>query len=146
MKDTPTSFALPVVSDAATPAHEHAHDAVGDALEHAAANSVHTSPTEGSYGKTYWRSLEEKLGQPEYLEVTRPEFPEGADLPPTGVARRQFMQLLGASMALAGATACSTRPVDERMIPYTRTPPEMVPGNPLTYASGMSFADRKSVV
>ncbi|WNG20502.1 TAT-variant-translocated molybdopterin oxidoreductase [Cystobacter fuscus] len=144
MKDTPASFALPVVSDAAAPAHEHDHDAVGEALEHAAAQSAHTKTAEGAYGKTYWRSLEEKLGQPEYLESVRPEFPEGADLPPTGVARRQFMQLLGASLAMAGATACSTRPVDERMVPYTRTPPEMVPGNPLHYASGMTFGGHTS--
>ncbi|WP_116120735.1 TAT-variant-translocated molybdopterin oxidoreductase [Archangium gephyra] len=141
MKDTPTSFALPVVSDKAEAAHDHDHDVVGEALDHAAANSVQS---EGAYGKTYWRSLEEMLGKPEYLEETRPEFPMGADLPPTGVARREFMQLLGASLALAGATACSTRPVDERMIPYTRTPPEMVPGNPLHYASGMTFGGHTS--
>ncbi|ATB28407.1 TAT-variant-translocated molybdopterin oxidoreductase [Melittangium boletus] len=148
MKDTPASFALPVVSDAAAPAHahEHGHDIVGEAFDHAAAQSAHTSTTEGAYGKTYWRSLEEKLGQPDDLEESRPEFPEGADLPPTGVARRQFMQLLGASLAMAGATACSTRPVDERMVPYTRTPPELVPGNPLTYASGMTFGGHTSGV
>lgn len=142
MKDTPTSFALPVVSDKAEAAHDHDHnDVVGEALDHAAAHSVQS---EGAYGKTYWRSLEERLGQPEYLEETRPEFPVGADLAPTGVARREFMQLLGASLALAGATACSTRPVDERMVPYTRTPPEMVPGNPLHYASGMTFGGHTS--
>ncbi|WP_257449301.1 TAT-variant-translocated molybdopterin oxidoreductase [Archangium lipolyticum] len=143
MKDTPTSFALPVVSDKAeaAPAHDHAHDVVADALDHAAAHSV---AAEGAYGKTYWRSLEEMLGKPEHLEETRPEFPEGADLPPTGVARREFMQLLGASLALAGATACSTRPVDERMVPYTRTPPELVPGNPLNYATGMTFGGHTS--
>jgi molybdopterin-containing oxidoreductase family iron-sulfur binding subunit len=143
MKDTPTSFALSVVSDKveATPAHDHEPDVVGEALEHASAHSV---ASEGAYGKTYWRSLEEKLGKPEFLEESRPEFPTGADLPPTGVARREFMQLLGASLALAGATACSTRPVDERMVPYTRTPPEMVPGNPLHYASGMTFGGHTS--
>ncbi|HLM47327.1 MAG TPA: TAT-variant-translocated molybdopterin oxidoreductase, partial [Myxococcaceae bacterium] len=143
MKDTPTSFALPVVSDKAeaTPAHDHPHDVVGDALDHAAA---HSDASESGYGRTYWRSLEERLGQPEYLEESRPEFPTGADLPPTGVARREFMQLLGASLALAGATACSTRPVDERMVPYTRTPPELVPGNPLHYASGMTFGGHTS--
>ncbi len=143
MKDTPTSFALPVVPGKAEPTHAHDHDqdVVGEALEHAAAHAV---AAEGAYGKTYWRSLEEKLGKAEYLEESRPEFPEGADLPPTGVARREFMQLLGASLALAGATACSTRPVDERMVPYTRTPPELVPGNPLHYASGMTFGGHTS--
>lgn len=136
-QDTPSSFALPVVTD--RPAAKS--DVVGEALEHAAANA---SPSEPGYGQTYWRSLEEKLGTPDYLEETRPEFPVGADLAPTGFARREFMHLLGASLALAGATACSTRPVDERILPYTKTPPELVPGNPLHYASGMTLAGHTS--
>ncbi|MFP2929909.1 TAT-variant-translocated molybdopterin oxidoreductase, partial [Pyxidicoccus sp. 3LG] len=131
------SFALPVVSDRPAPAA----DAVGEALEHAAANA---SSAEPGYGRTYWRSLEEKLAAPEYLEETRPEFPVGADLAPSGFVRREFMQLLGASLALAGATACSTRPQDERILPYTKTPPEVTPGNPLHYASGMTLAGHTS--
>jgi molybdopterin-containing oxidoreductase family iron-sulfur binding subunit len=145
---TPSSFALPVLSDrpaAQEPEHDHdhphAHDEVGAALDHAAASGV---ATEGGYGRTYWRSLEERLGKPEYLESVGPEFPEGADLPPTGVARREFMQLIGASLALAGATACTTRPSDERLVPFTKTPPELAPGNPLHYASGMTFAGHTS--
>ncbi|MFP2906818.1 TAT-variant-translocated molybdopterin oxidoreductase [Pyxidicoccus sp. 3LFB2] len=132
-----SSFALPVVSDRPAPAA----DAVGEALEHAAANA---SSSENGYGRSYWRSLEEKLGTSEYLEETRPEFPAGADLAPSGFARREFMQLLGASLALAGATACSTRPQDERILPYTKTPPEVSPGNPLHYASGMTLAGNTS--
>jgi MoCo/4Fe-4S cofactor protein with predicted Tat translocation signal len=136
-QDTSASFALPVVSDRPAPAA----DAVGEALEHAAANAVATEP---GYGRTYWRSLEERLGAPEFMEETRPEFPVGADLPPSGIVRREFMQLLGASLALAGATACSTRPQDERILPYTKTPPEVSPGNPLHYASGMTLAGHTS--
>jgi MoCo/4Fe-4S cofactor protein with predicted Tat translocation signal len=141
-QDTPSSFALPVVSgrNEAAP-HAHAHDVVGEALEHAASRAI---TAEGAYGKTYWMGLEEKLATPEFLEETRPEFPVGADLPPTGFVRREFMQLLGASLALAGATACSTRPVDERMVAYTKTPPEVAPGNPLHYASGMTLAGHTS--
>ncbi|MDY7232094.1 TAT-variant-translocated molybdopterin oxidoreductase [Hyalangium rubrum] len=148
-QDTPSSFALPVYSDRPAAAqehdhdhdHPHAHDEVGAALDHAASAGV---ANEGGYGRTYWRSLEERLGKPEYLETVGPEFPEGADLPPTGVARREFMQLIGASLALAGATACSTRPPDERLVPFTKTPPELAPGNPLHYASGMTFAGHTS--
>ncbi|WP_375761652.1 TAT-variant-translocated molybdopterin oxidoreductase [Corallococcus exercitus] len=142
-QDTPSSFALPVVSgrNEAAP-HAHAHDdVVTEALEHASTRAV---PAEGAYGKTYWLGLEEKLATPEFLEETRPEFPVGADLPPTGFARREFMQLLGASLALAGATACSTRPQDERLVAYTKTPPEVAPGNPLHYASGMTLAGHTS--
>ncbi|TSC25321.1 TAT-variant-translocated molybdopterin oxidoreductase [Corallococcus sp. Z5C101001] len=142
-QDTPSSFALPVVSgrnEAAPHAHDH-DDVVAEALEHATTRAV---PAEGAYGKTYWLGLEEKLATPEFLEETRPEFPVGADLPPTGFARREFMQLMGASLALAGVTACSTRPQDERMVPYTKTPPEVTPGNPLHYASGMTLAGHTS--
>ncbi|AFE09067.1 putative molybdopterin oxidoreductase, iron-sulfur binding subunit [Corallococcus coralloides DSM 2259] len=142
-QETPSSFALPVVSgrNEAAP-HAHAHDdVVGEALEHASTRAV---PAEGAYGKTYWLGLEEKLATPEFLEETRPEFPVGADLPPTGFARREFMQLMGASLALAGATACSTRPQDERMVAYTKTPPEVTPGNPLHYASGMTLGGHTS--
>jgi MoCo/4Fe-4S cofactor protein with predicted Tat translocation signal len=145
---TPSSFALPVVSNAPAAqesehghGHPHSHDEVGAALDHAASAGV---ATEGGYGRTYWRSLEERLGKPEYLESVKPEFPEGADLPPTGVARREFMQLIGASLALAGATACTTRPSDERLVPFTKTPPELVPGNALHYASGMTFGGHTS--
>ncbi|MDC0710111.1 TAT-variant-translocated molybdopterin oxidoreductase [Stigmatella sp. ncwal1] len=147
-QDTPSSFALPVVSSQAARAEEHDHDhdhahgdEVGAALEHAAAMGI---ASEGGYGRTYWRSLEERLGTDEYMASTGPEFPEGADLPPTGVARREFMQLIGASLALAGASACTTRPPDERIVPFTKTPPEMKPGNPLHYASGMTFAGHTS--
>ncbi|MFY1826359.1 TAT-variant-translocated molybdopterin oxidoreductase [Myxococcus fulvus] len=132
-----SSFALPVVSD--RPAQ--APDAVGEALDHAA---QHANSSEHGYGQTYWRSLEEKLGTSEYMEETRPEFPTGADLPPSGFVRREFMQLLGASLALAGATACSTRPQDEKLLPYTKTPPEVTPGNPLHYASAMTLSGHTS--
>ncbi|MFP2898541.1 TAT-variant-translocated molybdopterin oxidoreductase [Corallococcus sp. 4LFB] len=139
-QETPSSFALPVVSGR-NEAAPHAHDVVTEALEHASTRAV---PAEGAYGKTYWLGLEEKLATPEFLEETRPEFPVGADLPPAGFARREFMQLLGASLALAGATACSTRPQDERLVAYTKTPPEVTPGNPLHYASGMTLSGHTS--
>ncbi len=143
-QDTPDSFALPVVSGQAAKveAHSHEHeDVIGAALDQAASEGI---ASEGGFGRTYWRSLEEKLGQPEYLESSRPEFPEGADLPPSGFARREFMQLMGASLALAGVAGCTTRPSDERLVPYTKTPPEVSPGNPLHYASGMTFAGHTS--
>lgn len=103
--------------------------------------------SEGAYGKSYWRSIEEKLQTPEFLESTRGEFPPGADLPPEGVDRRNFLQLLGASMALAGfGTACSTRPDDERMLPYTKVPDGLSPGVPQHYASALTTDGLASAV
>jgi len=47
------------------------------------------------------------------------------------------MQLLGASMAMAGLAACR-RPV-QHILPYTQKPEEIIPGIPLFYATAMPF-------
>jgi len=49
------------------------------------------------------------------------------------VSRRRFLQLLGASLALAGAQACA--PPREQIVPYVRQPQQVVPGEPLYFAS-----------
>src|SRR4029434_8314444 len=45
----------------------------------------------------------------------------------------------GASMALAGVSACTRQP-EEAIVPYVRQPEELVPGKPLFYATAMPFA------
>ena len=50
-----------------------------------------------------------------------------------GIARRDFLTIMGASMALASA-ACARRPVN-KIIPYVVKPEEIVPGIPVWYAS-----------
>ena len=54
------------------------------------------------------------------------------------VDRRRFMQILGASAALAGASSC--RWEKEQILPHTRRPEETVPGKPKYYASVMDLA------
>ena len=94
-----------------------------------------------------WRSLQERLrGGPDQAAAAA-EFPAGgtdADAPEAplirgeqeggGTSRRGFMQLLGGSMALAGLNGCIRRP-KEQALPYTRQPENVVPGNPLHYAT-----------
>ena len=46
---------------------------------------------------------------------------------------------MGASLALAGVSACTRQP-DESIVPYVRQPEELVPGKPLFYATAMPFA------
>ncbi|HWC17736.1 MAG TPA: TAT-variant-translocated molybdopterin oxidoreductase, partial [Terriglobales bacterium] len=59
-------------------------------------------------GKTYWRSLEELVDAPGFEELLENEFPAGAvEYQNDGVSRRNFLKLMGASMALAGMTACT---------------------------------------
>src|SRR5262245_56452168 len=43
---------------------------------------------------------------------------------------------MGASLALAGVSACTRQP-EEKIIPYVRQPEEIVPGRPLFYATAM---------
>ena len=51
----------------------------------------------------------------------------------TGVSRRDFLTVMGASMAMA-SFACARRPVN-KIIPYVVQPQELTPGVPLYYAS-----------
>jgi len=97
-----------------------------------------TRPTEGppSQGH-YWRSLEQLAGTPEAVSFQEREFPVGASELPEGIDRRSLVQLLGASLALAGLTSCR-KPV-ENIVPYVTPPEEMVPGIPKRYATTMPF-------
>src|SRR6516162_1297260 len=53
---------------------------------------------------------------------------------PERVDRQQFLRLMGASLGLAGLTACAPWP-NRTIVPYVRQPAEIVPGKPLYYAS-----------
>lgn len=70
------------------------------------------------------------------------EFPEGAMEFTDEPSRRRFLTLMGASLALAGATGCNIRPASQRTImPYAReVPAEMLPGVPLYFATAAPFA------
>ena len=59
---------------------------------------------------TYWKSLAELEQSPEFLELAAREFAAPLDQePPNSPGRRRFMQVMGASMALAGLDACKWR-------------------------------------
>ncbi|HRI66291.1 MAG TPA: 4Fe-4S dicluster domain-containing protein [Polyangium sp.] len=66
------------------------------------------------------------------------EFPTGADIRPDEPSRRRFMELLGASMALAGITGCVKDPV-EKILPYTFRPVNVTPGVSRYYATSMTL-------
>jgi molybdopterin-containing oxidoreductase family iron-sulfur binding subunit len=87
--------------------------------------------------ETYWRSLGELENSASFRENLEREFPEGASELPEGVTRREMLQLLGASLSLAGLAACR-RPV-EKIVPYVNAPEEIVPGIPRHYATTMPF-------
>lgn len=85
-----------------------------------------------------WRSLEELARSPAYERWSQREFSPGAAELPDGPSRRDFLKLMGASIALAGATACTRQP-EEKIVPYVRQPEEVLPGVPLFYATAMTL-------
>ena len=90
----------------------------------------------GLEGRTYWRSLEELADTAEFRDYVGREFPSQASEFTDPAGRREFLKLMGASLALAGVSAC-TRIPDEKIIPYVRQPEEIVPGRPLFFATAM---------
>src|SRR6478672_3126960 len=89
-------------------------------------------------GPEYWRSLEELAGSPEFQEMLHREFPKGASEWLDSVSRRGFLKLMGASLAMAGMTACTKQPL-EPIVPYVKQPEEVTPGKPIFYATAMPF-------
>jgi MoCo/4Fe-4S cofactor protein with predicted Tat translocation signal len=91
-----------------------------------------STPTE----KIYWKSLDEKYQTEEFKALANKEFmssPFASEDGTDGIARRDFLKLMGASIALA-STACVKRPVDF-IVPYAEHPPEITPGVANYYAS-----------
>src|SRR5436190_8159936 len=86
----------------------------------------------------YWRTLDELTGDPAFQERLYNEFPSQIEAITDPVARRTFLKLMGASLGLAGVTACTKQPV-EKIVPYVRQPEELIPGKPLFYATAMSL-------
>lgn len=84
----------------------------------------------------FWLSLEQYNGDPEFAKRAENEFmssPYSVSDGPDGIARRDFLKLMGASVALA-TTACVRRPV-QHIIPYVKAPRDYVAGIPNFYAS-----------
>ena len=87
-------------------------------------------------GPQYWRSLEELAQTPEFEEMLHREFPRHASEWADSPSRRNFLKIMGASLALAGLSACTRMP-QEAIVPYVRQPDNLVLGKPLFFATAM---------
>ncbi len=93
-------------------------------------------------GREYWRNLDDLAATPEFVDLLNREFPRQAvgwsedESPVEG--RRNFLKLMGASLALAGLTACTRQPT-EHIVPYVRQPEELIPGRPLFFATAATL-------
>jgi MoCo/4Fe-4S cofactor protein with predicted Tat translocation signal len=90
-------------------------------------------------GAGFWRSLEEAADTPEFERFVQDEFPGQAFRPLDGMERRNFLKLMGASLALAGLTPSCSRQPTETIVPYVRQPEAIVPGKPLYFATAATL-------
>src|SRR5271163_3873453 len=90
-------------------------------------------------GPEYWRSLEELAGSSEFQDMLHREFPKGASEWLDSVSRRGFLQLMGASLAMAGMSGCTKLPLQE-IVPYVRQPEQDIPGVPMYYATAFTLS------
>ena len=86
----------------------------------------------------FWRSLAELEQTPEFAELLAREFPteDPQSIPET--SRRRFLQLMGASVALASLSAC--RWEEEEILPFAKRPEGFTPGMPKEFATALEIA------
>lgn len=95
----------------------------------------HSDQQKHERDSNYWLSMEQLAQSPEYQELVKNEFQtspmkEGAE---NAWERRDFLKLMGASMAMASAAGCR-RPV-QKIVPYNKAPEEVTFGVPNFYTS-----------
>jgi MoCo/4Fe-4S cofactor protein with predicted Tat translocation signal len=88
-------------------------------------------------GDSFWRSLDEFAGTKPFTELSHREFAPGAS-EWKGFNRRDFLKVMGASLALAGLPACTRQPIG-RIVPYVSQPEELIPGKPMFFATAMTL-------
>src|SRR5437762_6234588 len=91
-------------------------------------------------GVEYWRCLEELADTEDFKELLQREFPRHASVWLGSLDRREFLKVMGASLALAGLSGClssAPAPTDEKIVPYVNQPEEIIPGKPLFFATAM---------
>ncbi len=99
-------------------------------------------------GPIHWRTLAERDGDPEFSKVAEREFStelEGdiaeAELSPAdSTGRRRFLKVMGGAAAAAATVACGEeqdgiRWKKDYILPFSRRPPDHVPGVPKSFST-----------
>ena len=85
-------------------------------------------------GPAFWRSLDELSATEGFQDFLHREFPRQAGEWLDDEGRRNFLKIMGASLALAGLGACTKQPT-EYIMPYVEEPEKLIAGKPLFYAT-----------
>ena len=97
---------------------------------------VFQHPPQASGGRRYWRSLGQLADTPDFRQWLEREFPQGAsELEGGEISRRSFLQLMGASAALAGLSLSACRRPEKHLVPFTRGVEWSIPGKALFFAT-----------
>ena len=91
-----------------------------------------------------WRSVGQLEDTADFRQWMDREFPQGAAVlaseEESETSRRSFLKLMGASTALAGFGMAACRRPEAYILPYTKAPEWVIPGNATYYASAMPRA------
>ena len=93
------------------------------------------SPNGRGESDHYWRSLGELNDTPEFRALLDAEFPANDDQ--AGISRRRWLQLMGASLVLAGAASC--RWEKREILPFDKRPANRTPGKFERFATTMDM-------
>jgi len=95
-------------------------------------------PETTTSGPRYWRSLDDLAQTPEFQAQVEREFgPEASEM--NDVDRRHFFKIMAASFALGGIGISGCRRPQSHILPHSKAPEHMIPGQPLYYASSYAL-------
>jgi len=90
-------------------------------------------------GRQYWKSLDSLANTSGFRDWVSREFPDGASLF-EGVERRNFVKLMAASFGLAGFGMSGCRRPEHTILPFGKSPEDLIPGVPAFYATSQPTA------
>src|SRR6056297_1700888 len=111
-----------------------------NALQTADPVDASSEPASGSNRARFWRSLSELQQKDDFNQYLQREFPVAASEFPSGVSRRRWLQIMGASLAMAGTAGC--RYPEELIAPFVLRPEGRVPGESYERATNFELAGR----